>query len=191
MLLQRTKAETVSHYYEEFVRRYPSWAAISNENTKKIASFLKPIGLWKRRAISIKSAADKLSNNRYPKSREELEGIGGIGQYIANAILLACHGRPEPLLDVNMARVLERVFGRRRFVDIRYDPYLQNLSRAIVTGKDPKAVNWAILDLAALVCKAHDPACNKCPMRSICKHCQEKRVQSHRKGALSSSMNTI
>ena len=44
---------------------------------------------------------------------------------VANAILLVCHEQPEPLLDSNMARVIERVFGPRKLADIRYDPYLQ------------------------------------------------------------------
>jgi A/G-specific adenine glycosylase len=174
LLLQRTRAETVSRYYDEFVRRYPSWSAISKEDTKKFAETLKPLGLWKRRAFSIKSVASSLANNRYPKYREELETIGGIGQYIANAILLACHGEAQPLLDVNMARVLERVFGKRNLADIRYDPYLQTLSRAVVRCKEPKRINWAILDLAALVCMAHDPECTNCPTRYVCRHLKEE-----------------
>jgi hypothetical protein len=59
------------------------------------------------------------------------------GQYIANAVLLLCHGEPQPLLDVNMARVLERVFGPKKLADIRYDPYLQQLAMRIVQCKKP------------------------------------------------------
>jgi adenine-specific DNA glycosylase len=53
---------------------------------------------------------------------------------------------------VKLARVLERVFGPRRLSDIRYDPYLQDLALRIVQHKDPARINWAFLDLAAMIC---------------------------------------
>jgi len=63
-----------------------------------------------------------------------------------------------------MARVLERYFGPRKLADIRYDPYLQKLAHRVVDCEAPAAVNWAILDLAALVCKARGPRCSQCPL---------------------------
>jgi A/G-specific adenine glycosylase len=64
-----------------------------------------------------------------------------------------------------MARVIERLFGHRKLADIRDDPYLQVLSRAIVDGRDPAALNWVALDLAALVCKQQEPLCTACPLQ--------------------------
>jgi A/G-specific adenine glycosylase len=107
-------------------------------------------------------------NGRFPKTRDELEVLPGVGQYIANAILLFCHGEAQPLLDVNMARVLERVFGPRKLADIRYDPYLQELAFNVVQCKKARELNWAILDLAATICPARNPRCNICPLEPIC-----------------------
>jgi adenine-specific DNA glycosylase len=45
-----------------------------------------------------------------PHDRRQIEALPAVGQYVASAVLLFAHGRPEPLLDANMARVLERVF---------------------------------------------------------------------------------
>jgi len=74
------------------------------------------------------------------------------------------------LLDVNMARVLERYFGPRKLVDmadIRYDPYLQTLSWQVVKTR-PVGLNWAILDLGAMICTANNLKCSSCPMASTC-----------------------
>jgi A/G-specific adenine glycosylase len=106
----------------------------------------------------------------FPRSRQEVESLPGVGQYIANSILLFSAGKAEPLLDVNMARVLERLFGSRKLVDIRDDPHLQSISRALVRGKRATEVNWAILDLAATVCTIKKPSCEKCPLRTICQY---------------------
>ncbi len=88
--------------------------------------------------------------------------------YVASAVLLFAHGRPEPLLDGNMARVLDRVFEPRRLVDIRYDARLQSLARLLVRSRNPAKLNWAILDLAARHCTLRSPGCEECPLRTRC-----------------------
>lgn len=105
---------------------------------------------------------------KLPEDRTDLESIPFIGQYIANAIELIIHNKPSPLVDVNMARLLERYFGERKMADIRYDPYLQKLSLRIVSNEKSKEMNWAILDYAAIVCKAQKPLCTACELRIKC-----------------------
>ena len=106
-------------------------------------------------------------NGRLPKDREELESIPFMGQYIANSVELVIFDQPSPLVDVNMSRVLERFFGSRKLADIRYDPYLQELSYKIVEHESAKEINWAILDFAALICKPK-PLCLICPIALKC-----------------------
>jgi A/G-specific adenine glycosylase len=172
VLLQRTKAENVANFFSAFVKEFPSWRKLSQANEAQLAKLLQPIGLWKRRAASLYLLAQEMykKNGRFPKSRKDIEALPGIGQYIANAVLLFCHGVPQPLLDSNMARLLERVFGPRRLADIRYDPYLQSLSLEVVRCKKAKELNWAILDFAAIVCTIKNPKCLQCPLRSDCQY---------------------
>ncbi len=172
ILLQRTRAETVSMFFPDFIREFPSWNRLSFASIKQLQSYLQPIGLWRRRAVSIHALSREMvkRRGRFPRNRNEIEALPGIGQYISNAVLLFCFGVPQPLLDINMARVLERVFGPRRLADIRYDPYLQNLSGKIVNSKDAKELNWAILDLAASLCLSKTPTCKNCPVCSFCKY---------------------
>lgn len=171
ILLQRTKAETVSRYFDSFISKFPTWGSLANADVDLVGEALKPFGLWQRRSVTLKQLAQELvrREGEFPTSREELETLPGVGQYIASALMLFLHDTPEPLLDVNMARVLERYFGPRKLADIRYDPYLQRLSREILSKGDPVKINWAILDLAALFCKARSPDCSNCPLSHGCK----------------------
>ncbi len=138
---------------------------------KELQNYLKPIGLWKRRAASMISLGKELSmrEGKFPRNRLEIEALPGVGQYIANAILIFCHGDSQPLLDTNMARVLERFFGPRKLADIRYDPYLQGLAFRVVKGDDTISMNWALLDFAALICKQAVPLCASCPLAARCR----------------------
>ena len=106
----------------------------------------------------------------FPTDRRQIEALPAVGQYVASAVMLFAHGRPEPLLDVNMARVLERVFEPRRLVDIRYDPWLQTLARILVRSVRSAEVNWAVLDVAALYCRSSKPRCVNCPLQRKCNY---------------------
>jgi A/G-specific adenine glycosylase len=170
VLLQRTKAETVASFYPIFIKEFPNWKSLAVANQNKIAKHLKPIGLYNQRSKRLKSLAEEMvkRNGRLPKDRNELEAIPFMGQYISNAVELVIFNQPSPLIDVNMSRVLERFFGKRNMSDIRYDPYLQTLSYWIVEHKTAKEINWAILDFAAIVCKATTPLHSHCPLRQQC-----------------------
>ena len=172
VLLQRTRAETIDAFFPVFIKRFPSWRSLSTATESDLEAFLKPVGLWRQRTASLKALATEMTKRRgrFPKNREDIERLPGVGQYIANSILLFCHGKSEPLLDANMARVLERFFGPRTLADIRYDPYLQQLSGAVVNGKDPRIINWAILDFAAKICLLLRPKCSECPLNLKCKY---------------------
>jgi A/G-specific adenine glycosylase len=173
VLLQRTKAKTVAAFWPTFIDRFPNWRSIAIASVAEIECTLKPIGLSKQRAPRLKGLAVDIANRcgRFPVDRREIEALPGVGQYIANAIELFISGKPRPLVDVNMSRVLERYFGPRKLADIRHDPYLQRLATRIVHCRQSCFVNWAILDLSALVCRP-EPNCVICPLKLRCKHGQ-------------------
>ena len=170
VLLQRTQAGTVAAFYDDFLKRFPNWQSLAESSAAEIGNHIKPLGLWKRRGESLAALASVMSSRRgrFPRTRREIEQLPGVGQYIASAVLLFSQTEPEPLLDVNMARVLERLFGARTIVDIRYDPHLQFTSRVVLHGREPERINWAILDLAALICVSRNPRCSVCPLLRFC-----------------------
>ena len=183
VLLQRTKAETVAAFWPAFITRFPNWQSIADTPVNEIELVLKPIGLSRQRAPRLKSLAIAIAKrrSRFPATRDEIEGLSGVGQYIANAIEMFCHGKSRPLIDVNMARLLERSFGPRKLADIRNDPFLQELAQKIVSGKDSKKINWAILDFAAKVCTIKTPECNICPFLSHCHYTRERTLWTQSK----------
>lgn len=170
VLLQRTKAETIGKFYTGFLKGFPNWEAIAIVDTSFLEWQLKPVGLYRQRAKRLKDLAIEMVKRKgsFPNDRKSLEQIPFLGQYIINAIELQIFNKPSPLLDVNMARVLERYFGERKMADIRYDPYLQDLAYKVVNHPNSKEINWAILDFAAKVCSARKPLCNTCLFSNTC-----------------------
>ncbi len=170
VLLQRTKAETIAKFYPDFITEFPTWRSLANSDLASIELFLRPVGLYTQRAARLQNLAKEMvkRNGRLPRDRADLESIPFMGQYIGNAVELVIFNEPSPLVDVNMARVIERFFGPRKMADIRYDPYLQNLAYKIVDHPKAKHINWAVLDFAALICQSRRPKCGGCIIRSKC-----------------------
>ena len=168
ILLRRTRAETVATIYPQFLKKFPDFTHLAKASPTDIERIIKPLGLWRQKTPIFLQVAKAVVENKgqLPTTREELEGLFHIGNYIASVILTSFHKKAEPFIDVNMARVVDRFFGPRKLVDIRYDPYLHTVAREIVKNKkDSLMLNWAVLDFAALVCKATRPRCEICPMK--------------------------
>lgn len=169
LLLQRTRAETVAAFYPYFFGRFNNWQDLVNASASELEEHLRPIGLWRRRAASIKGLAVYAAQRggAFPSDPLELAKVPGVGQYVMNAILLFQHGENRPLLDVNMARVLERFVRPRVRADIRYDPWLQAAAYWLVRDL-PIKTNWATLDFSAAICVSKRPSCNACLVSQHC-----------------------
>jgi A/G-specific adenine glycosylase len=185
VLLQRTRAETIDRIFRDFFEKFGSWRRIDKTDVVALGSELRPIGLWRRRAESLKALAAEMvrRGGKFPNNREELESLPAVGQYVANAILLFVHKKPEPLLDANMARVLERVIERRRLADLRHDPRLQAFARELVRLKRAIEINWAVLDVGARYCRPKSPKCTDCPLVKRCQFFGRKKKIARRRPA--------
>ncbi len=170
VLLQRTRAETVARFYHRFFARFTSWQELADAPVAELEEFLKPIGLWRRRAASLRTLAAYAAQHDgiFPSQYEELLKVPAVGQYVAHAILMFQHGERFPLIDVNMARVVERFVRPRKLADIRHDPWLQQACKWLVRRGDPKKANWSVLDHAAMTCRARNPDCQSCMVARRC-----------------------
>jgi len=175
VLLQRTRAETIANFFPKFVKKYPSWKKLGEASEIELQEVLEPIGLYIQRGSRLYKLAQEMKKKkgRFPEKKDRVEELPMMGKYITNAYELFILNKPSPLLDVNMARVLERFFGERKLADIRHDPYLQKLAQKIVSHDNSKEINWGILDFASLVCKAKTPLCEKCMLSKHCTYFKE------------------
>ena len=172
VFLQRTKAETVSKFLPDFLKKYSSWKRLGDATELELQEIIRPLGLYKQRGSRLYKLAQELKRRkgRFPKERNQVAEIPMMGQYITNAFELYVLKKKSPLLDVNMARLLERFFGERKLSDIRHDSYLQTLAYRVVNIEKTKELNWAILDYASLICKKMKPLCLQCILNLKCKH---------------------
>jgi A/G-specific adenine glycosylase len=173
ILLQRTTAAGVARTYAGFVERFPSWVALAQSPLEELENALRPLGLWRQKALAFQQLARSIEMNGgvVPRTRKELERLRGIGPYTASAVLAIVYGRAEPLLDVNMARLLGRFLGPSSGIEVSPRRILFALALRLVRGKRHLEVNWAALDFGALVCRARSP------LRARCQYARSRQLQ--------------
>ena len=79
ILLQRTTAVGVARAYAGFVERYPSWDALAQAPLEGLENALRPLWLWRQKALAFKHLAQSIEElgGVVPRSRAELERLRG------------------------------------------------------------------------------------------------------------------
>ena len=171
IMLQQTQVATVIPYYRRWLRRFPTLRALAGAKPAAVLKAWEGLGYYSR-ARNLHAAAREVVQCHagcLPATRDELLGLPGIGRYTAGAILSIAFGRPEPLVDGNVARVLARLFGIRQNVKSGAgQARLWKLAGALVPTQRPGAFNESLMELGATVCAPQNPRCDACPLNRFC-----------------------
>lgn len=171
VLLQRTAAASVARAFPGLIALFPTWEAMARTPLEELQESLRPLGLWRQKAhalINLSNIVVEKHGGELPCLRRDLERLPDIGPYTASAVMATVYGLHEPFVDVNMARVLTRFFGTGVCSSNVRDASLRTLAFHMVRGERCLSVNWAVLDLGALVCRARNPLCQECSLREEC-----------------------
>ena len=179
-MLQQTRVETVIGYYARFLERFPSVRALARAPTDAVLAAWSGLGYY-RRARSLREAARAVVDRhggRFPREREALLALPGIGAYTAGAIASIAFDRPEPLVDGNVARVFSRLFALDGAPDTAPQrERLWSIAARLVPDRGAGEWNQALMELGALVCLPRAPACGRCPLATRCRALAQGRVE--------------
>lgn len=172
IMLQQTRVETVTGYYQRWMTRFPTVTALAQAEEQEVLQMWEGLGYYSR-ARSLHRAARELISSydgKLPASRAELEQLPGIGRYTAGAIASIAFGMDEPALDGNIRRVLARVFDLAMPLD---SPQGRQQLDQIMAEHLPAGragdFNQAMMDLGATLCIPRSPQCEACPVAGICR----------------------
>ncbi|MDE1874856.1 MAG: A/G-specific adenine glycosylase [Patescibacteria group bacterium] len=120
-MLQQTQVSRVLSKYDEFLRVFPTVRALATAPTGRILRAWQGLG-YNRRAILLQKAARAVMSDfggRFPRTRDGLESLPGVGQSTAGAIMAFAFGLPTVFIETNIRSVFLHFFfaGRRSVHD--------------------------------------------------------------------------
>lgn len=171
VMLQQTRVETVTAYYEPFLRRFPTVRALASAAQDEVLSAWSGLGYY-RRARLLHAGAQyvvETCGGEVPGEVSALREVPGIGPYTAGAIASIAFDVPAALVDGNVARVLSRL-------EAVADPREQGATAKrhwgtageIVDRGRPRVLAQAMMELGATVCTPKSPRCEACPVSRQC-----------------------
>ena len=170
-MLQQTRVETATPYFERFAERFPTVGALAGADLDEVLKLWEGLGYYSR-ARNLHRAAGTVVRDHggvVPREPGAFRALPGVGPYTAAAVLSLAYDVPLAALDGNVVRVLARVFA----VDAdarsgRVRSALQDLATALLDRQRPGRWNESVMELGATVCTPRRPACPRCPLRDVC-----------------------
>ncbi len=163
--------ERVNIVCRELFAALPDAAAMADAPLSVIEGFVRPCGLYRRKASDLKEMSAAILRDwagRVPDTMEGLLALPGVGRKIANLILGDVYGLGGIVADTHCIRIC----GRLGFYpEAQSDPVrTERIMTPLVPRERQAAFCHRLVQFGRDVCTARAPRCAECPLSGICAH---------------------
>lgn len=171
IMLQQTQVGTVIPFYENWLKRFPTFSALAKAKESAVLKNWQGLGYYRRAKMLHQNAkvVCRDYDGKLPSHPEELLQLPGIGRYTAGAVASIAFEKRAPVLDGNVIRVLTRLFALHQNVSEKKTlDFLWKTAEEILPLKQIGDFNQAMMELGATRCFPTNPLCETCPVTSFC-----------------------
>jgi A/G-specific adenine glycosylase len=172
VMLQQTRVETVIPYYQQFLKSFPTVAALATAPEHDVLKAWEGLGYYRRAKLLLKGAKEVVNrfNGQLPADLKALASLPGVGPYMSGSLASIAFNLPVPAVDGNVIRLVTRILAWEE------DAGTANSKRMITNWvrrqfPDDNAANFtqALMEIGALICLPRNPRCLECPLFRYCK----------------------
>jgi A/G-specific adenine glycosylase len=170
IMLQQTPVARVLPIYIEWMKRWPTPAALAAATPAQIITAWGRLG-YPRRALRLHECAKVISTQykgRIPETQSELRELPGVGDYTSAAIVAFAFEGRSLVLDINIRRVFARVIDGVEVPTAAPTKSERQEREKLIPSKNPHVWAAATMELGALICTAKNPQCGQCPLADQC-----------------------
>jgi len=171
VILQQTRVDQGLPYFMNFVEKYPTVNSLALAHIDDVLRTWQGLGYYSR-ARNLHKCAKIIVGHYdgiFPKNKDELIKLPGIGSYTAAAIASLAYGKQEAVVDGNVIRVISRLYGIEADVsEQKTKNEIQQIVDRLIPKKAPDLFNQAIMEFGALHCSPKNPLCPNCIFMGLC-----------------------
>ena len=170
IMLQQTTVAAVKSYFEAFTKRWPTVGDLAAARDEDVMAAWAGLGYYARARNLLKCARVIAQDHggQFPKTRDTLLMLPGVGPYTASAIAAIAYDAPETVVDGNVERVMARLHNHADPLPSA-KPALTAFAAQQTPNERPGDYAQAIMDLGATICTPRSPACGICPLVRDCR----------------------
>lgn len=141
--------------------------SLSIANISDLEDILKPLGMYKKKAIYIKNIANSIINNNYivPDNLNDLIKLDGVGRKVANVVMAQLYNKPCMPVDTHILRISKRL-GTANIKDNAF-VVEKKLIKMFPNEKLIK-LHLQLISFGRQICTARKPKCSECKLKDIC-----------------------
>ena len=150
---------------------FPGPKEMAEAPLEEIEKIIKPLGMYKSKALSIKTLSSQLQETGWqvPGSMQELTRLRGVGRKTANVVLAEGFSVPGFPVDTHVICVTSRLRWHSQWNNPHPDPAI--IERELCAIFPPKS--WGVLSCTLIefgreICHAKNPDCASCPLKDLC-----------------------
>ena len=165
IMLQQTRVAAVLDHYARWMERFPDVQTLAAAREQSVLALWSGLGYY-HRARRLHQAAKVIARERkgeFPRTADSWRDLPGIGRYTAAAIASIAFGESVAVVDGNVERVLDRLFGAAVSGEGNWQR-----AEALLDRSRPGDFNQAMMELGATLCTPRAPQCLVCPLISWC-----------------------
>lgn len=170
-MLQQTQGSRVNEKLPDFLEQFPSLEFLAQASNAQILIAWQGMG-YNNRALRLRDCARLILQNHngiIPDDLDVLTSLPGIGKYTASAILSFAYGKDVPIADVNIRRVLSRIFHKQKTTaDVLDEKSAWLKAEQIIPLNMGAQWHQALMDIGSLFCRANSTKCDLCPLSQQC-----------------------
>jgi len=172
IMLQQTPVNRVLPVYIAWMQRWPIPAALAADTAADAIRAWARLG-YPRRALRLHACAVAIvtaHGGEVPSEVTELLALPGIGSYTAHAVGAFAFGQRQPVVDVNVRRVLARAIAGIGEPGPATSAADIALMAELLPDTPHEAARFAaaVMECGATICTARNPACEVCPIAGSC-----------------------
>ena len=168
MLSAQTTDKSVNAVTPILFNKYPSLEELNNAPLEDIEEILKPIGLYKNKAKSLKGIVKDLLerfNGKVPSNKDELMTLPGVGNKTAGVIRAEIFQIPDLPVDTHILRISKRLnLAKKEDEPIDVEKKLKKL---IPEERWIKS-HHQLIHFGRYFCTARNPQCENCKISDMC-----------------------
>ncbi len=192
IMLQQTQVSRVAGYYTRFLERFPTVDVLAQASWEEFLPYYAGLGYYARGRNMLRTAQRVVAEHggEFPRDKELLMQLPGVGDYTASAILSFAYGDDYLAWDTNVKRVMGRFFfgtkgafsscSQRNPTSPQPPPQLRRGNSAChaqvgaryedferVFSLPAREMNAALMDFGSSICTGR-PKCGNCPLSTRC-----------------------